>query len=91
MGIRMMPPDINEGESGFSVSYEGENGQPAIRYALNAVKGVGTNVIDAIVEERRKHGRFLDFQDFCTRITALSTDVNKRVHSTVLAIRANSS
>ena len=79
MGIRMMPPDINEGESGFSVSYEGENGQPAIRYALNAVKGVGTNVIDAIVEERRKHGRFLDFQDFCSRVTALSTDVNKRV------------
>ena len=79
MGIRMMPPDINEGESGFSVSYEGANGQPAIRYALNAVKGVGTNVIDAIVEERRKHGRFLDFQDFCSRITVLSTDVNKRV------------
>jgi DNA polymerase-3 subunit alpha len=79
MGIRMMPPDINEGESGFSVTYEGADGRPAIRYALNAVKGVGTNVIDAIVEERRRSGRFLDFQDFCTRIMSLTTDVNKRV------------
>jgi DNA polymerase-3 subunit alpha len=79
MGIRLMPPDINEGESGFSVTYEGADGRPAIRYALNAVKGVGTNVIDAIVEERCRNGKFLDFQDFCARVTALSTDVNKRV------------
>ena len=77
MGIRMMPPDINEGESGFSVTYQ--DGKPAIRYALNAIKGVGTNVIDAIVEERTQSGEFLDFQDFCSRVTALSTDVNKRV------------
>ncbi len=77
MGIRMMPPDINEGESGFSVTYQ--DGKPAIRYALNAIKGVGTNVIDAIVEDRGRNGEFLDFQDFCSRVTALSTDVNKRV------------
>lgn len=70
MGIRLLPPDINEGESGFGVA--GEN----IRYALTAIKGVGRPVIDAIVQERRQRGPFTNLKDFITRTA--DADVNKR-------------
>ena len=70
MGITLLPPDINQGEAGFSVS--GRN----IRYALTAIKGVGRPVIDSIVEERRERGPFTNLKDFITRIA--QTEVNKR-------------
>ena len=71
MGIRLLPPDINEGTAGFSVS----NG--AIRYSLTAVKGVGESVIRAVVAERESGGRYRDLQDFIDRTIGLQ--VNKRV------------
>lgn len=36
MNIEILPPDINEGEGGFSVAGN------AIRYGLSAIKGVGS-------------------------------------------------
>lgn len=70
MGIEILAPDINEGESGFSVSGN------SIRYALTAIKGVGRPVIEAIAEERKARGRFTNLKDFITRVADL--DVNKR-------------
>lgn len=70
MGIAIMPPDINEGEGGFSVS-----GQ-AIRYGLSAIKSIGRPVIDAIVEERKIRGPFTTLKDFITRLSG--REVNKR-------------
>lgn len=73
LGIRILPPDVNEGEAGFSVS----NG--AIRYALTAIKGVGRPVIDEITRERSENGRFRDLNDFLQRMTARTNLINKRV------------
>ena len=70
MGIEILPPDINEGESGFSVSGN------SIRYALTAIKSVGRPVIASVVEERQERGPFLNLQDFITRTS--DRDVNKR-------------
>ena len=70
MGIQILPPDINQGDSGFSVS-DGN-----IRYALTAIKGVGYPVIEAIVEERRQRGSYTNLKDFITRVA--DKDVNKR-------------
>lgn len=69
MGIEILPPDINEGDSVFTVS----NG--AIRYALSAIKGVGKPVIEAIVTER-ENGPILNLKDFATRLSG--KEVNKR-------------
>ncbi len=70
MNIAILPPDINEGESGFSVSGGG------IRYGLSAIKSVGKPVIDAILEERAKNGKFRTMEDFINRMT--QREVNRR-------------
>lgn len=70
MGISILPPDLNEGESGFSVS----NG--AIRYGLSAIKSVGKNVVDQIVAERRANGAFSSMEDFIDRMS--NKEANKK-------------
>ena len=70
MGIQILPPDINEGNVGFSVSGD------AIRYALTAIKNVGRPVIEGIVAERKEHGPFTNLKDFVIRTA--ERDVNKR-------------
>ena len=70
LDIPILPPDINEGYSQFSVSGN------AIRYGLSALKSVGRPVIDAIVAEREAHGRYRDLKDFISRLS--NKEVNKR-------------
>ena len=70
MGIQILPPDINEGEGGFSVS--GQN----IRYGLTDIKSIGRPVIAALVKERQENGPYKDLKDFISRLT--SKEVNKR-------------
>ncbi|HIQ98199.1 MAG TPA: DNA polymerase III subunit alpha [Candidatus Scybalocola faecavium] len=70
MGIELLPPDINEGESAFSVS-DGK-----IRYGLSAIKSIGKPVIEAIVQERNIGGKFKSLKDFCERMAG--REVNKR-------------
>ena len=70
LGIKILPPDINEGYSHFSVS------GGAIRYGLSALKSVGRPVIDAVVEEREAHGKYKDLKDFISRLS--NKEVNKR-------------
>lgn len=68
MNIRLLPPDVNESERGFSV----ENG--AIRFGLSAIKSLGRPTIAAIVNER-KNAPFTTMQDFITR---MFSELNKR-------------
>ena len=69
-GIRILPPDVNHAEVGFSVK------DGAIRYGLSAVKGVGRSAAMQIITERNQHGPFKDFEDFVTRASAKG--INKR-------------
>ena len=70
MGIPILPPDINEGYSGFSVSGNG------IRYGLSAIKSVGRAVVDVIIAERENGGLFKSLEDFVSRMS--NKEVNKR-------------
>ena len=71
MGISILPPDINEGQSGFSVSGD------SIRYGLSAIKSVGKNVVEAIVRERAQNGPYASMDDFVERLGG--REINKRV------------
>ncbi|MBN2221689.1 MAG: DNA polymerase III subunit alpha, partial [Vallitaleaceae bacterium] len=71
MGIDLLPPDINEGFSRFTVKSN------KIRFGLAAIKNVGKPIIDHMVAERQKNGPFLSMTDFCIRMEG--KDVNKRV------------
>ncbi len=70
MGITILPPDINQGESGFSVS------DKSIRYALTAIKSVGRPVIESVVEERKLRGPYTNLKDFITRMS--DKELNKK-------------
>ena len=71
MGIKVLPPDVNE--SDFDFSPRGSD----IRFGLSAVRNVGGNVVDSIIATRRKVGRFADFHDFIAKVDA--SVCNKRV------------
>ena len=70
MGIRLLPPDINESGPMFTVS--GND----LRYGLVAVKNIGRGFISEVVEEREANGRFTDFEEFCKRM--YGGDLNRR-------------
>ncbi len=71
-GIAVLPPDINESFSNFSVV-----DTKAIRFGLAAVKNVGVAAIESVIEARKRIGNFKDFQHFCQEIDLRK--VNKRV------------
>ena len=68
--IKLLPPDVNESGTTFTVS--GEN----IRFGLAAVKGVGVGAVESMLSERVKGGCFTDFVDFCQRMYGM--DLNRR-------------
>ena len=70
LGIQVLPPNINESYSKFTVKGD------KIRFGLAAIKNVGINVVDSIVEARNSKGKFESITDFINKID-LST-INKR-------------
>ncbi len=73
MGIDVLPPDANESRRRFTVVDYGE--RKTIRFGLSAVKNLGDNCVDSIIEAR-EDGPFEDIFDFCERID--SKTYNKR-------------
>ncbi len=71
MGVKVLPPDINESLLAFSVTPDG-----AIRYGLYAVKSVGRPFIEEIIAERDENGKFHSLEDFVER--TISGDLNRR-------------
>ncbi|HWR84790.1 MAG TPA: DNA polymerase III subunit alpha, partial [Rhodoglobus sp.] len=62
MGIRVLPPDVNESIGFFTAV--GED----IRFGLGAVRNVGFNVVDMIRKAREEKGRFTNFHDFLRKV-----------------------
>ena len=71
MGISILPPDLNESQTDFSIASEG------IRFGLGAIKNVGLKAMESVIEERNQGGPFKDLFDFCKRIDP--SKVNRRV------------
>lgn len=70
MKIEVMPPNINESFGGFTVventPKDGINGK--IRFGLYTIKNLGTDIADAIIEDRKTNGKFSSISDFLNRI-----------------------
>lgn len=67
MKIPVLPPDVNQSESDFSIE-KNAKGAMAIRFGLGAIKGVGDGIVDAIIKERTENGPFTHLYEFCERI-----------------------
>lgn len=67
MGIEVLPPDVNESFVDFGVIPQ-EDGMGKIRFGLSAIKNVGEQLIEIIVEERKQNGKFKDLEDFVLRV-----------------------
>ncbi len=83
MGIKVLPPDVNESGHRFNV-VDGN-----IRFGLEAVKGVGGAAVDAIIAAREKDGPFGSLWDFCERVDNRS--VNKKAIESLIKCGAFSS
>lgn len=77
MNIEILPPDINEGYSDFSVSNGG------IRFGLSGLKSVGSAVVEKIVSEREENGPYKDLKDFLLRMSSKETN-KKTVEALIL-------
>ena len=71
MGIEVLAPDINESFADFTVVADKK-----IRFGLGAVKNVGTNIVEAIIAERKAHGAFISLIGFAERVA--HKDFNKK-------------
>lgn len=70
MGIKLLPPDVNESLADFSVS--GDN----IRFGLVAIKSIGRGFINELIARRDEDGPFRSLEDFCRRMAG--RDLNRR-------------
>lgn len=71
MDINILAPDINESFQDFTVISDNQ-----IRFGLLAIKGVGSNISEAIISEREKNGKFKSLEDFLIRVS--HKDLNKK-------------
>lgn len=86
VGIKVLPPDINESDVGFTITRQKDSleGQ-AIRFGLSAIKNVGVAAIEAILSAR-SNGNFTSFADFLGRVDARR--VNKKVLESLIKVGA---
>ncbi len=72
MGIEVLPPDVNESFSYFSVVPD----KSQIRFGFLGIKNVGEGVVEALIQERKKSGPYASIQNVVSRIQ--SKDLNKK-------------
>jgi len=78
MGIKVLPPDINESYSTFTAVFNQKTRLPEkkIRFGLLAIKNVGTNIAKTIIRERKENGEYKSIEDFLRRVR--TKDLNKK-------------
>ena len=65
--IAVLPPCVNASEARFTVEADSDN--MAVRYALGAIRNVGVDAMQHLVEDRKANGPFVSIDDFITRMS----------------------
>ncbi len=76
MGVRVLPPDINESFKNFAMISPEDGAQAHIRFGLNGIKNLGEHIAEAIYRERKANGKYKNLQDLLTRVQ--DRDLNKK-------------
>lgn len=76
MGINVLPPDVNESLSDFTVVQDPETGKEEIRFGLNTIKNFGKGISESIIRERKENGEFSSLSDLITRVN--DKNLNKK-------------
>jgi DNA polymerase-3 subunit alpha len=85
MGIKVMPPDINQSFDSFTVVTSGteknlvaDRGEVShtIRFGLKAIKNIGAHIAEEIIKERKNNGPYKDMTDLLARVC--DKDLNKK-------------
>ena len=79
MKIRVLNPDVNESDFKFAVNKDGD-----IRFGLNAIKGVSSSAVEAIIREREENGPYKDIYDFCERVPMNASGVNRKTMESLI-------
>src|SRR6204780_3036822 len=87
MSIRVLPPDVNASEYTFTPVQDAKG--DAIRFGLGAVKNVGQNAVEAIIQARNELGRFRSIYQFCEHADMQA--INRRVIESLVKAGATAS
>lgn len=80
LGIKILPPDVNESDKYFTASHG------SIRFGLAGIKNVGEAAVEAILNARKNGGKFQDFVNFCERVDL--TLLNSRMLESLIKVGA---
>ena len=67
--IKVLKPDINQAESNYQITNSNE-----LMLPFGSIKNLGVTASNAIIEERKKHGNFIDYLDFISRVYGKSNN-----------------
>ena len=70
MGVKVLPPDVNVSEWFFTVPDE-----KTVRFGLGAIKGIGQNVVEELLDERLMNGPYLDIFDVAARVPSVNRKI----------------
>ena len=70
MGVTVLPPDVNVSEWFFTVPDE-----KTVRFGLGAIKGIGQNVVEELLDERLMNGPYLDIFDVAARVPSVNRKI----------------
>lgn len=76
MGIKVLPPDINQSFKSFAMITPEDGSAPYIRFGLNGVKNLGEHIAEVIYRIRKEGGKYKDLEDFFKRVQ--DKDLNKK-------------
>ncbi|MDT0443455.1 DNA polymerase III subunit alpha [Streptomyces johnsoniae] len=77
MGIKVLPPNVNESVHNFAA-----RGDDVILFGLEAVRNVGTNVVESIIKSRKAKGKYVSFPDYLDKVEAVAC--NKRTTESLI-------